>query len=326
MHRFVSRRAVALLLVTPFFAPLGALAQKYPDMPVRLVVPFAPGGGADVVGRLLAQKLSDSMKQQFVVDNKSGAGGVIGTEFVAKAPADGYTLLLAPSSHVVNPSVFKKLPYDTEKAFEPISLVASATILLAANSKVPAKDLKSYLAAVKAGNPQLANYGSAGNGTVFHLVSEQFKRSAKVEMQHVPYRGGAPATAGLVSGEVPILFETAITLQPHVRSGTVVPFAVTSAQRSPLFPDVPTIGELGYPELVASNDYALYAPAGTPKAIIRQLYQEVAKVANSSDFKARLWVQGTVVPASTPEQLGAYVKREIQRWNGVARQSNITLD
>src|SRR5688500_15090247 len=152
MRSPVSRRALALLIAAPFLAPVGALAQKYPDKPVRLVVPFAPGGGADVVGRLLAQKLSESTKQQFVVDNKSGAGGVIGTEIVAKAAPDGYTLLLAPSSHVVNPSVFKRLPYDTEKAFEPVSMIASATILLAGNGKVPAKDLKSYLAAVKAGN------------------------------------------------------------------------------------------------------------------------------------------------------------------------------
>jgi tripartite-type tricarboxylate transporter receptor subunit TctC len=324
-HRF-SRRAATLLLTAPFLAALGAHAETYPAKPVRLVVPFAPGGGADVVGRLLAQRLSDSMKTQFVVDNKSGAGGVIGTEIVARAAPDGYTLLLAPSSHVVNPAVYTRLPYDTEKAFEPISLVASATVLLAANAKVPAKDLKSYIAAVKHGNAQLANYGSAGNGTVFHLVAEQFRRSTQLDLQHVAYRGGGPATAALVAGEIPILFETAITLQPHVKSGAVIAYAVTSPQRSPMFPDVPTIAELGYPELTVSNDYALYAPAGTPKAIIRQLSQEVLKVAKSSDFKARLWVQGTTVPASTPEQLAVYVKREIQRWHGVAKQARISAE
>jgi tripartite-type tricarboxylate transporter receptor subunit TctC len=326
MHRPLSRRAAALLLAAPFAAPLGAFADSYPNKPVRLVVPFAPGGGADVVGRLLAQRLSESMKAQFVVDNKSGAGGVIGTDIVAKSAPDGYTLLLAPSSHVVNPSVYARLPYDTERAFEPISLVASATVLLAANAKVPAKDLRSFIAAVRSGNAQLANYGSAGNGTVFHLVAEQFRRSTQLDLQHVAYRGGGPATAALVAGEIPILFETAITLQPHVKSGAVIPYAVTSPQRSALFPNVPTIAELGYPELTVSNDYALYAPAGTPKAVIRQLSQAVLKVANSSDFKARLWVQGATVPATSPEQLAAYVKREIQRWNGVARQARITAD
>jgi tripartite-type tricarboxylate transporter receptor subunit TctC len=325
MRHAVSRRA-ALLAGASLVCPLGAFADAYPDRAVRLVVPFAPGGGADVVARLLAQRLGEDMKAQFVVDNKSGAGGVIGTDIVAKAAPDGYTLLLAPSSHVVNPSVFKRLPYDTEKAFEPISLVASATVLLAANAKVPAKDLKSYIAAVKAGNTQLANYGSAGNGTVFHLVAEQFKRATQLQMQHVPYRGGGPAAAALVSGEIPILFETAITLQPHVKAGTIIPYAVMTAKRSALFPDVPSIAELGYPELAVSNDYAVYAPAGTPKAITRALSQEIVKVANASDFKARMWVQGTVVPASTPEQLATYVHREIHRWGDVARQAHIALE
>lgn len=326
MHSPLRRGAVALLFSLPFLCPYLASAQTYPSKPVRVVVPFAPGGGADVVGRLLAQRLSESMKAQFVVENKSGAGGVIGTEIVAKAAPDGYTLLLAPSSHVVNPSVYSKLPYDTEKAFEPISLVASATVLLAANSKLAPKDLKSFIAAAKAGDIKLTNYGSAGNGTVFHLVGEQFKRSIQLPLQHVAYRGGAPATAALVGGEVPILFETAITLQPHVKSGAVTPYAVTSAERSPLFPDVPTIAELGYPELIASNDYALYAPAGTPPAIIRQLHQEILKFANTPDFKGRLAAQGTSVPATSPEQLSTYVNREVKRWSAVAREAKITIE
>lgn len=323
----LQRRALALACSLSLLAPLGALAQAYPTKPVRLVVPFAPGGGADVVGRLLAQRLSDNMKAQFVVVNRSGAGGMIGSEIVAKAPPDGYTLLLAPSSHVVNPAVYTKLPYDTEKAFEPISLIASATVLLAANSKVPAKDLKSFIAAAKApGETKLRNYGSAGNGTVFHLVSEQFKRVTQLPLEHIAYRGGAPATAALVSGEVPIVFETAITLQPFIKSGAITPYAVTSKERSPLFPDVPTIVELGYPELAASNDYALYAPAGTPPAIVRQLHQEVVKAANSGDFRARLTGQGTAVVAGTPEELADYVSREIKRWTTVAREANIRID
>jgi len=320
------RRCVALLSILPLLVPVSTFAQGYPAKPVRIVVPFAAGGGADVVARLLAQRLGENMKAQFVVDNKSGAGGVIGTEVVSKAAPDGYTLLFAPSSHVVNPSVFTKLPYDTEKAFDPISLVASATVLLAANGKVPAKDLKSFIAAVKAGDPKLTNYGSAGIGTVFHLEGEQFKRATQLPLQHIAYRGGGPATAALVAGEVPILFETAITLQPYVRSGAVIPYAVTSPERSPLFPDVPTIGELGFPELTASNDYGLYAPAGTPAAIIRRLHQEIAKIASSPEFKSRLAGLGASVPATSPEQLSAYVHREIKRWTTVAHEARITID
>ncbi len=327
----VSRLGAALLPVLSTMAALclgaAAHAQAYPTKAVRIVIPFAPGGGADVVGRLLAQRLGDSMKTQFIVDNRSGAGGVIGTDIVAKAAPDGYTLLLVPSSHVVNPSVYVKLPYDTEKAFEPISLVASATVLLAANGAVPAKDLKSFIAAArKPVDTKLANYGSAGNGTVFHLVSEQFKRATDMPLQHIAYRGGAPATGALVSGEVPILFETAITLQPFIKSGAITPYAVTSKTRSPLFPDVPTIVELGYPQLVVSNDYGFYAPAGTPPAIVQQLYREVVKIAADPDFKARLELQGTAVVAGSPQELASYVNREIKRWSAVAREADIRID
>jgi len=330
MSRYFSRRAALVLLglaCLPGAVRMAFAEPAYPSRPVNIVVPFAPGGGADIVARTLAKSLGEQFGQSFVVDNRSGAGGVIGTTIVARAAPDGYTLLFAPSSHVVNPAVMATLPYDTERAFEPISLVASATVLLGVNPKVPASSLKDFIALVrKPENNRLANYGSAGNGTPFHLVSEQFKRATGVEMQHIAYRGGSPATTALVAGEVPFLFETAITLSPFAKSGAVRLLAVMSKQRTPLFPDVPTIGELGYPELTFSNDYGLYAPAGTPPAVIQAMAAAVAKAVRSPEVQATLTAQGTVPVGSTPDELRSYVHREIKRWKAVAQTSHITLN
>ncbi len=297
----------------------------FPTKTVKLIVPFAPGGGTDVVARLLAQRLSENLGKQFVIENRSGAGGTIGTDAVAKAAPDGYTLLFAPSSHVVNPGIYPKLPYDTEKDFEPISLVASAAILLAVNSDVPAKDLREFVALAKMPGNKYSNYGSAGNGTVFHLLTEQFLRAADIRLQHIPYRGGAPAVGALVTKEVPILFETAITLQPFTKAGNARALAIASRTRSPIFPDVPTVVEQGMPQLAASNDYALYAPAGTPQPIIRKLHAETVKALSATHVKAILYVQATTGVGSTPEALRTYVSTEIKRWSTIARDANIKV-
>jgi tripartite-type tricarboxylate transporter receptor subunit TctC len=306
--------------------PPASLPPGYLTKLVRVVVPFAPGGGADVVARLLAQRMGENLKQSFIVDNRSGAGGVIGTEAVAKSQPDGYTLLLAPSSHVVNPAIYARLPYDTEKDFAPIGLVAGATILMVCNANVPAANFKEFISLVKQPHSKYANYGSAGAGTVFHLISEQLKKAAGLNLQHIPYRGGAPATGAIVRGEVSVLFETAITLTPFVKQGLLRPLVVTSRDRSSLFPDVPTVGEIGMPQLVASNDYALYAPAGTPEPIIRFLNAQMRQAISATDIKARLYVQGTTVYGSSPEELGSYVSREIKRWTVVAHASNIKAE
>lgn len=279
-----------------------------------------------MVARLLSQRLGENMKQTFIVDNRSGAGGTIGTDAVAKSAADGYTLLLAPSSHVVNPAIYSKLPYNTEKDFSSIGLVAGATILLACNANVPAKNFAEFLALVKQPNSKYANYGSAGTGTVFHLISEQLKKAAGLNLQHIPYRGGAPATGAIVRGEVSALFETAITLTPFIKQGLIRPLMVTSKVRSPLFPDVPTAAEVGMPQLVASNDYALYAPAGTPEPIVRFLNSQMRQALSATDLKARLYVQGTSVYASSPEELNKYVTEEIKRWTVVALDSSIRAE
>lgn len=307
--------------ITPAPQPPG-----YPSKLVRMVVPFAPGGGADFVARLLAQRMGENLKQSFIVDNRSGAGGTIGTDTVAKSAPDGYTLLLAPSSHVINPAIYSRLPYNTETDFAPIGLVAGATILLACNASVPATTFKEFVDLVKQPNSKYANYGSAGTGTVFHLITEQLKKAAGLSLQHIPYRGGAPATGAIVRGEVSVLFETAITLTPFIKQGLLRPLVVTSKVRSMLFPEVPTVVEIGMPHLIASNDYALYAPVGTPEPIIRFLNAQMRQAMNATDLKARLYVQGTTVYASSPEELSSYVRREIKRWTTVAAESGIRAE
>ena len=315
---YVTRLAAVLLTILPIATP----AAAYPDRPVKIVVPYPAGGGTDVVARILAQRLSEKAKQQFIVENRGGAGGTIGTDAVAKAPADGYTLLIVPTSHVINPSVYAKLPYDTRKDFAPVSLLASATIMLAVNPAVPANSMAELVALARPGGP-VANFGSAGNGTVFHLVGELFKKLAGLQGVHIPYRGGAPVVNALLANEIPMAFETALALGPHVAAGKLRGLAVTQVHRSSAAPTIPTAGEAGYPELIADNSYALFAPAGTPAAIIEQLAQETRAIFQDADIKKKLAEQGAEVVASSPAELGAYVEREMTKWSTVAREAGV---
>ncbi|APV50715.1 hypothetical protein BWI17_14085 [Betaproteobacteria bacterium GR16-43] len=310
--------------IAAFAAPIARAADEYPNKPVRIIVPFAPGGGTDVVARILAQKLSGELKQQFVVENKAGAGGSIGTDLTAKAPADGYTLMLVPTSHVINPSIYPKLPFNTERDFAPISMVASTPILVAVAAKVPAKSLAELVALART-NTNL-NYGSAGNGTVFHLATEVFKRENNIQVTHVPYKGGAPVVAALIAGEIDLAFETMLALQPHVRSGRARALAVASRERSKNMPEVPTAVEQGFPAIVATNDYMLFAPAGTPAPVLELLYNSVAAALKDPDIVSKLALQGAEVVASTPTQLATYVRLELPRWNQIVKQSDIKAD
>ena len=319
------RRARALLALAASLAVLQAAADAYPAHPVRVVVPYAPGGGTDVVARVLAQKMSADLKQQFIVENRGGAGGTIGTEVVAKAPADGYTLMLVPTSHVINPSIYN-LPYDTEKAFAPISMVASTPILVAVPIASPVHDLKELVTVAHTQPAAVANYGSAGAGTVFHLATEMFKRRNQVDATHIPYKGGGPAVLALISGEVQFVFETMLSLQPQVKAGKARALAVASKQRSPLLPDVPTATEQGFPELVATNDYMFFAPAGTPQPVIDTIYASLAKTLKDPDTVTLLAQQGADVVGSSPQQLAAYVHHEIPRWAVAAKQANVHQD
>jgi tripartite-type tricarboxylate transporter receptor subunit TctC len=298
-------------------------AESYPTRPIRLVVPYPPGGGTDIVARVLGQKLRERVGQPVVIDNRGGAGGTIGTALVAKSAPDGYTLLLVPTSHVINPSIYARLPYDTKNDFQPITMIASAAILMATNPRIPATTIRDFVAAAKAQPQTIANYGSAGTGTVFHLTGELFKQLSGLPLQHVPYRGGAPTITAVIAGEIQLAFETMLALQPHVRAGTVRALAVTSPRRSAIMPDIPTTTEAGFPPLVAENAYALFAPAGTPAPIVARLHEATIALLASPEVRALLHEQGAEVVGNSPAELAAYVKAEIPKWAALAREAGV---
>ncbi len=298
-------------------------AEPFPTRPIRLIVPFPAGGGTDIVGRVLGQKLHESLGQPVVIDNRSGAGGTLGTALAAKSSPDGYALLLVPTSHVINPSIYAKLPYDTERDFSPITMVASAAILMAVNPRVPAETMRGFIEAAKASPQAIGNYGSAGAGTVFHLTGELFKQLTGLALQHVPYRGGGPTVTALLGGEIPLAFETMLALQPHVRAGTLRALAITSPQRSAIMPEIPTTAEAGFPSMVADNSYALFAPAGIPAPILAQLHDATVAALRLPDVRDRLREQGAEVVGNSPTELAAYVAAEIPKWAALARQAGV---
>ena len=297
--------------------------EAFPNRPIRLVVPYPPGGGTDIVGRVLGEKLSASLGQPIVVDNRGGAGGVLGTEIVAKALPDGYTLLLVPTGHVINPSIYAKLPYDTAKDFAPITMVASAPILMAVNPRVPAETVRGFVEAAKANSKAIGNYGSAGVGTVFHLTGQLFNQLSGLSLQHVPYRGGGPTVTALLAGEIPLAFETMLSLQPHVRAGSLRALAITSSRRSTTMPEIPTTADAGFPELVAENSYALFAPARTPAPILTRLQDAAVAALGLPDVRDRLREQGAEAVGNSSAELAAYVATEIPKWAALARQAGV---
>jgi tripartite-type tricarboxylate transporter receptor subunit TctC len=312
------------LLAGAALIPAGArAADPYPDHPIRLIVPFPAGGGTDIVARVLGQKLHESLGQPVIIDNRGGAGGTIGTAQAAKSAPDGYTLVLVPTSHVINPSIYAKLAYDTEKDFAPITMVASASILMAVNPRVPADTVAAFVAAAKAQPQAFADYGSAGAGTVFHLTGELFKQLTGLPLQHVPYRGGGPTVTALIAGEIPLAFETMLALQPHVRAGKLRALALTSAKRSATMPEIPTTAEAGFPTLVADNSYALFAPAGTPAPIVAKLHDASVAALALPEVRNLLREQGAEVVGNSPAELAAYVAAEIPKWRALAQQAHI---
>ena len=322
--RLKRRAFITLLGGAALILAAGAKAtEPFPTRPIRLIVPYPAGGGTDIVGRVLGQKLHESLGQPIVVDNRGGAGGTIGTGLVAKSAPDGYTLLLVPTSHVINPSIYAKLPYDTERDFAPITMVASVAILMAVHPSVAADTVRAFVEAAKAHPQALANYGSAGTGTVFHLTGELFKRLTGLPLQHVPYRGGAPTITALLAGEVPLAFETMLALQPHVRAGALRALAVTSTRRSAIMPDIPTTAEAGFPQLVADNSYALFAPVGTPASIVARLHDATVTALALPEVRDRLHEQGAEVVGNSPAELAAYVAAEIPKWAALVQQAGV---
>jgi tripartite-type tricarboxylate transporter receptor subunit TctC len=303
------RDFITLLGGAAVILPAAVGAESFPTRPIRLIVPYPAGGGTDIVGRVLGQKLHESLGQPVVIDNRAGAGGTLGTAAAAKSAPDGYTLLLVPTSHVINPSIYAKLPYDTEKDFAPITMVASVAILMAVNPRVPADTVRGFIEAAKASARVLANYGSAGTGTVFHLTGELFKQLTGLQLQHVPYRGGAPTVTALLAGEIPLAFETMLAVQPHIRAGTLRALAVTSPRRSAIMPEIPTTAEADFPSLVADNSYALFAPAGTPAPILSQLHDATVAALALPEVRDQLREQGAEVVGNSTAETRPYGPR-----------------
>jgi tripartite-type tricarboxylate transporter receptor subunit TctC len=299
-----------------------AWAQAYPSRPIRAVVAFAPGGVTDTFGRLMAQKLTEQLGKQVYVENLAGASGNIGTGQVAKAAPDGYTILFAFSSHVVNPTLFARVPYDPIKDFEPVTLAVASTTVLTVNPAVPAKTVKELIDLIKA-NPGTYSFGSAGAGTQAHLAGEQFRLSLGLDLVHVPFGGGGPAVAAVVAGHTPISFGSPQAAMQHVKEGTVRALAVTKKTRSQIFPDVPTMTEVGYPQIEGDSWVGILVPAGTPADVIAVLHRESAKVLAQPDMRARLATLGYDLVASTPEEFATRIKVEIDMWAKVIRAANI---
>jgi tripartite-type tricarboxylate transporter receptor subunit TctC len=299
-----------------------ARAQTYPTRPVRVIVPFAPGGTTDIFARLAAQKLSEQLGRQFYVENMPGASGNIGTGQAARAAPDGYTVLFAFSSHVVNPTLFDKIPYDPNKDFEPVTLAVVSTTVLTVNPSVPAKTVKDLVSLIRA-NPGKYNFASPGAGTQAHLAGEQFRMSLALDLVHVPYNGAGPSVASVVAGHSPIGFSTLASAGPYIAAGTLRALAITSKMRSKIQPDLPTMTEAGYPDIQGDSWVGVLIPAGTPKEIGMLLHREIIKIVALPDMKERLSMIGFDVVASTPEEFAMRIKAEIETWGKVIRAGNI---
>jgi tripartite-type tricarboxylate transporter receptor subunit TctC len=316
----VTLAAVFAVLATPLHA------QSYPSKPVRIIVPFAAGGGTDVVARAIGVKLGEALGQPFVVDNRAGAAGAIGAELAAKSAFDGYTLLMGSSGPIVlNPSLQPKLPYDPARDFVPVSLITIMPFLMVVHPSLPARTVKELIALARSRPGQL-NYASPGSGSSTHLAMELFKAMARVEIVHVPYKGVAPASTDLISGQVQLLAGDLSTLMPHVASGRMRALAVTGAARSPLVPGVPTLAETGVAGYEASGWFGMLAPAGISQDIVRRLNAEIVKAMQSDDLRKRLSTLGGELAGGTPEQFGEHLRREWSKWGKLIRTLGLKAD
>jgi len=323
MLRFLGRCAVAATITSVLTG--AAHAQAYPAKPVRIVVPFAPGGGTDVIARHLAAGMTDSLKRQVIVENRAGANAIIGTEVVARAPADGYTLLFVSSPHSVNPSMYAKLPYDTLRDFAPVAMVASSPYFLVTHPSLPARNVKELVALAKK-QPDQILYGSGGSGSSAHLSAELFNQMAGVKLREVPFKGAGPALIGTLTGEIALVFGNALTVKPHIESGRLRALGIASAQRSRSFPDIPTIAEAGVPGYRSDAVLGLLAPARTPRAIIDTLNAESHKVMRLPASIEAMHRMAVDIVLSTPEEFGKLIESEMQRWGKVVRALNLKAE
>ena len=304
----------------------GVHAQTWPTKPIRFISPFAPGGGADITSRVIAQKLHDALGQPVLVDTRGGAGGMIGVDLGAKASPDGYTLVLGTIGPIaINPSLYAKMPYDPIKDLVPVTLAADALNVLVVHPALPVKNVKELIALGKA-RPNELNFGSSGPGATDHLAGELFNMLTGTKMVHVPYKGGAPAMLDLMSGNVQIIFSTVSTAIGQIKGGKIRALGMTGTKRFVLMPDLPTIAEAGVPQFAVNNWYGVFVPAGTPKEIVARLNTEIVKVLNLPDAKQRLLESGIEATPSTPEQFATYILAETRKWAKVVKDANIKVE
>jgi len=317
--RWLAVALISISAITP------AAAQGYPNAPVRVIVPFPPGGGVDGMGRILTQKLAESLGRTLPIENRSGANGNIGTEIAAKAPKDGYTLLFTGAGLVTNPSLYDKIPYDPVRDFDPISLVSVAPNVLVIHPSAPAKSVKELIALAKA-RPKQVLFAGSGSGSTPHLAGELFNTLARVEMVHLPYRGSGPAVVGILSGEATIMFMPTTNAVPLVKAGRLRALAVTTRERVPALPDLPTVAESGLKGYESNQWYGVLAPAGAPADILVLLNSHIAKIMQAPDMKQRMAAEGLVAIGSTREQFAAHIKEETAKWARVIKASGAKVD
>ena len=319
MRSLLLKAAAALLAMT-----VSAAAQDYPNRPIRLIIPFPPGGSNDVVGRVMATALSDTLGKQVVVDNRAGAGGVIGTEVAANSPPDGYTILVISIAHAVNPWLYK-LTYDPIKSFTPVGIMASGTNVLVVNPQLPVNSVKELIALAKQ-KPGELQYASAGIGSFQHLGGELFKLESGVNLLHVPFKGGGPSMIDVIGGHTKIMFSSLVQTTPHIKSGKLRALGTGGTKRSSVLPDVPTIAEAGVPSYQAINWWGILAPAGTPQPIIDKLHDALAKVQNSPDTQKKLETEGASVVQMSSVEFGKFMQAEMTRWERVVKEGKIKAE
>ena len=317
--------AIAILIAASTCAVPSSLAQNYPNKPVRLIVPFSAGGPADVLARIIGEKLQRSLGQTVVVINKDGAGTILGVDMAAKANPDGYTLLLGNVAMVINSSAGKPLPYDMQRDLAPVSIVFTQPLILVLHPAVPLATLKELIAFAKA-HPGRLKYGSSGIGTSVHLTTELFRSAVGIELTHVPYKGVAPALTDLLGGQIDLMFPGITPVVAHIKSGRLRAIGLTSRQRSPALPEVPTLNELGVANYESIGWYGMLVPAGTPKNIVLRLHRELVAALKLPDLREKLVSQGGDPVSSTPEQFAAFIASELAKWTSVMRTSGIQVD
>jgi tripartite-type tricarboxylate transporter receptor subunit TctC len=320
MNKYPTAAAAALLLTS-----ITSLAQTYPSRPVRVVVPFTAGGPAEIIARLVGQKLTEQYQQQFIIDLRGGGGGTIGTDIVAKAAPDGYTLLLHTMGHVVAPGLYQKLPYDADKDFAPIAIANTTQLMLIAHTSVPAKSVQELIALARA-KPRQLNFASSGSGGISHLAGHLFLTMTGIELTHVPYKGMGPALTDVVAGQLQMVFPDPAVALPHVRAGRVNALGVTSTKRVPSAPNVPTIAESGVPGYDVPVWYGYLAPRGTPRALVDKLHSGIAKAMANPELRERFTNDGGDVTVRGPEEFAAQIRKELPKWAKVVKDAGVRID